>query len=38
VKNTSAALGADIFNGRADGLFGRFANRDRAYVEVRYAF
>jgi hypothetical protein len=37
-KNTSAALGADIFNGRADGLFSRFANRDRAYVEIRYAF
>lgn len=37
-RNVSAALGADIFNGDADGFFGRYANRDRAYLDVRYSF
>ena len=37
-KNFSAAAGADFFNGDADGLFGRFSDRDRAYVELRYSF
>jgi hypothetical protein len=36
--NVSIALGADIFNGDRDGLFGRYANKDRAYTEVRYSF
>jgi hypothetical protein len=37
-KNWNLALGADIFNGPPFGLFGRFANRDRIYAEVRYSF
>lgn len=31
-------VGADIFGGPADGLFGQFDNRDRVYGEVRYDF
>lgn len=38
MKNLAATLGADFFNGDADGLFGRFDNRDRTYVELRYSF
>lgn len=30
--------GADFFNGASDGLFGRFANKDRLYTEVRFTF
>lgn len=30
------SLGADVFSG--EGLFGRYANRDRVYTEVRYTF
>lgn len=32
------AVGLDVFNGSRDGLFGRFANKDRAYLEARYSF
>ena len=32
------AMGADIFNGPATGLFGRFANNDRVYTELRFSF
>lgn len=30
--------GIDIFNGPVTGVLGRFANRDRLYVEARYDF
>jgi hypothetical protein len=36
--NVAIAFGADIFTGPADTLFGRFANRDRVYTEVRFDF
>ncbi|MDT8363341.1 MAG: DUF1302 family protein [Nitrosomonas sp.] len=32
------AMGADIFEGPATGLFGRFANNDRVYTELRFSF
>jgi hypothetical protein len=32
------SAGLDIFNGSRDGLFGRYANKDRAYAELRYSF
>ncbi|MBK7082383.1 MAG: hypothetical protein IPH55_17205 [Betaproteobacteria bacterium] len=38
VTNTSLSAGVDIFTGSSDGYFGRYRNRDRVYVEVRYAF
>jgi hypothetical protein len=31
-------VGADFFNGVSDGLFGRFADKDRVYTEVRFTF
>jgi hypothetical protein len=34
----SIAAGLDIFNGSRDGLFGRYANKDRAFAELRYSF
>jgi hypothetical protein len=37
-RNLVVGVGADIFNGDADGLFGRYDNRDRGYLEVRYDF
>lgn len=37
-KNLSVAFGADVFTGPADGLFGRYNNRDRVYSELRYDF
>jgi len=37
-KNTSFALGVDIFTGPDDGFFGRYNNRDRVYTEVRLNF
>jgi hypothetical protein len=37
-KNTTVGFGLDIFTGPSDGFFGRYNNRDRAYVEVRYDF
>jgi hypothetical protein len=30
--------GVDIFDGAPLGLFGQFANRDRAYMEARFSF
>ena len=36
--NWRAAFGFDIFNGPANSVFGRFNDRDRVYVEVRYDF
>jgi len=38
VKNVVLGLGADIFSGDSNGLFGRFANRDRVYTELRFSF
>jgi hypothetical protein len=32
------AAGVDLFDGPSDGLFGRFANKDRLYTEVRFTF
>lgn len=37
-KNTSVGFGLDIFTGSADGFFGRYNNRDRLYVDLRYDF
>ena len=37
-RNTTIGFGADIFTGPAQGLFGRFGNRDRLYTELRYDF
>jgi hypothetical protein len=30
--------GFDIFSGASTGLFGQYANRDRAYLELRYSY
>lgn len=38
LRNLSIAFGADIFNGDRNGLFGRYADKDRGYTEVRYSF
>jgi len=38
VRNLSMAVGADVFSGASDGVFGRYGNRDRAYLEARYSF
>jgi hypothetical protein len=38
VKNASIAFGVDTFTGPQFGLFGRFADRDRVYGELRYSF
>jgi hypothetical protein len=37
-QNLSVAFGVDTFAGPPLGYFGRFANRDRLYGEVRYSF
>ena len=37
-RNLVLGVGVDIFGGDTNGLFGRFHNRDRAYLEVRYDF
>jgi hypothetical protein len=37
-KNTALGFGVDVFIGPSDGYFGRYNNRDRAYVELRYDF
>lgn len=36
--NWRLAAGADLFAGDRGGLFGRYADRDRIYTEVRYSF
>ena len=38
MRNLSVTVGTDIFAGPSNGLFGRYGNRDRAYVEARYSF
>lgn len=37
-KNMRARVGLDILSGPEDGLFGQYAGRDRAYLEVKYSF
>ena len=37
-QNWRLTAGVDVFNGSAQGFFGRFANRDRAYADLRYTF
>jgi hypothetical protein len=37
-KNWRLTLGVDVFTGPATGFFGRFNDRDRAYLETRYDF
>lgn len=37
-KNWRLNVGADILHGPQLGFFGRFANRDRVYSELRYSF
>jgi len=37
-KNWRLTLGVDVFHGPPTGLFGRFDDRDRGYVEARYDF
>ena len=37
-ENWQTRIGADIFGGGEEGIFGQFNNRDRIYGEVRYDF
>jgi hypothetical protein len=37
-RNLVLSVGVDIFTGPSNGLFGRYNNRDRAYLEARYDF
>jgi len=37
-KNWRLTFGVDVFSGPVTGLFGRFDDNDRAYVELRYDF
>src|SRR5690606_4369486 len=37
-RNWRMNLGLDIFHGPQLGFFGRFANRDRIYTDIRYSF
>jgi hypothetical protein len=37
-RNWRLTTGVDLFNGPQLGFFGRFANRDRVYAELRYSF
>ncbi len=37
-RNLVVGVGADIFTGDEDGLFGRYDNRDRGYLDFRYNF
>ena len=37
-RNWRMVVGADIFNGPAMGMFGRYDQKDRVYSEVRYSF
>ena len=38
MKNSTVSFGVDIFTGPSDGLFGRYDNRDRVYVELLHTF
>jgi len=37
-KNWRLAAGADVFHGPPEGLFGRYAKRDRVFSELKYFF
>ena len=37
-QNLRVSFGVDIFNGPVTGVLGRYANRDRIYIETRYDF
>ena len=37
-RNMRLAFGVDVFSGPANGFFGRFADSDRVYGEMRYSF
>ena len=37
-RNWRLAVGADVFDGAPLGLFGRYADKDRVYAELRYSF
>lgn len=37
-RNWRVAIGADIFEGAPDGMFGRYDQQDRLYSELRYNF
>ena len=37
-RNWRLAVGADVFKGPPEGLFGRYADKDRVYSELRYSF
>ncbi len=37
-KNLRLRAGVDIFSGPTTGLFGQYANRDRAYIELKYNY
>jgi len=37
-RNWRLLVGADIFNGPALGMFGRYDQQDRVYSEIRYSF
>ena len=37
-RNWRLAVGVDVFEGPPLGLFGRFADKDRVYSELRYSF
>ena len=36
--NWRVIFGVDVFDGPPLGFFGQYANRDRAYTELRYSF
>jgi hypothetical protein len=38
VKNATLVFGVDVFTGPRDGFFGRYGDRDRLYMEMRYDF
>lgn len=37
-KNLRVVFGVDTFGGPANGIFGRYADRDRVYTEARWSF
>lgn len=37
-RNWRASVGADVFGGKPNGLFGQFDHQDRVYVELRRSF
>ena len=37
-QDLRVTVGVDVFTGSQNGFFGRYDNRDRAYVEARWSF